>query len=164
MATKSTKNPATRKKAAPKPSTPRKRVVKAATSEQPPALDDDPVRYVFQGTAYELERTPEGYTFGGQTFKSLAGFGKHLEALYGKDEAPAPADEAPAPPPRPRKMPAPKTQDPRLVPGVTLTRTYKGREIKVQVQDDGSFLYEGQTFGSISGVAKHIVGYMMAPR
>ena len=39
---------------------------------------------------------------------------------------------------------------------------YKGNEIKVKIRDDGSFLYDGQIFRSISAVAKHIVGYMIS--
>lgn len=68
---------------------------------------------------------------------------------------------------RPRKpTAAPKDRKtspaPRLAPGTTLSRMYKGQEIKVAIQDDGTFLYDGQTFKSISAVAKHIVGYMIS--
>ena len=68
---------------------------------------------------------------------------------------------------RPRKAAAGSkdrktSPDPRLAPGTTLSRMYKGQEIKVTVQDDGTFLYDGQTFKSISAVAKHIVGYMIS--
>ena len=39
-----------------------------------------------------------------------------------------------------------------------LRRTYKGREIVVDVLADG-FKYEGETYTSLSALAKHIVGY-----
>ncbi|HOX27269.1 MAG TPA: DUF2924 domain-containing protein [Candidatus Krumholzibacteria bacterium] len=48
-----------------------------------------------------------------------------------------------------------------LEPGTTLTRTFKGKEIKVKVTADG-FLYEGETYRSISALARHIVGYQIS--
>ncbi|HOX27242.1 MAG TPA: DUF2924 domain-containing protein [Candidatus Krumholzibacteria bacterium] len=48
-----------------------------------------------------------------------------------------------------------------LAPGTTLTRTFKGNEIKVKVTADG-FVYEGETFKSISALARHIVGYQIS--
>jgi hypothetical protein len=49
-------------------------------------------------------------------------------------------------------------QDDRLpLPGTILTRTYKGRQLQVQVLRDG-FEYEGQVYGSLSAVARAITG------
>ncbi|MBU1674979.1 DUF2924 domain-containing protein [bacterium] len=59
---------------------------------------------------------------------------------------------------------APKAapRDPRLpAVGSTLTRTYKGRDFKVKVLADG-FEFEGETFRSLSGLARHIVGYQIS--
>jgi hypothetical protein len=53
----------------------------------------------------------------------------------------------------------PLTRDPRLPPvGSTLTRKYKGVGLHVTVLENG-FEYEGQTFSSISKVAKKISGH-----
>ena len=66
-----------------------------------------------------------------------------------------------------RKAPAKKTAKPAIKPerdsrlpavGSTMTRTYKGKELQVKVLADG-FEYEGETYRSLSGFAKHIVGY-----
>lgn len=54
------------------------------------------------------------------------------------------------------------TRDPRLpAVGTTLTRTYKGRDLEVKVLADG-FEYNGETFRSLSGLARHIVGYQIS--
>jgi hypothetical protein len=91
--------------------------------------------------------------------------GKSKIAVYDATLAEQPAAETTAKHTR-KALPVPKEMrapnDPRVAPGATLTRMYKGREITVKVQDDGTFLYEGQTFKSISAVAKHIVGYMIS--
>ena len=42
-------------------------------------------------------------------------------------------------------------------PGTVITRRYKGDELQVKVLADG-FEYDGQVFGSLSAVAKHITG------
>ena len=58
---------------------------------------------------------------------------------------------------------APRPQrDPRL-PKVdsTLVRMYKGREIEVKVLESG-FEHEGETYRSLSGLARHIVGYQIS--
>ena len=48
-----------------------------------------------------------------------------------------------------------------LAPGTTLTRTFKGEELNVRITDDG-FEYKGETFKSISAVARHICGYQIS--
>ena len=53
--------------------------------------------------------------------------------------------------PRKATAPAPK-------PGTTLTRTFKGKEIKVTVTDDG-FRYGGKTYRSLTAVALAVTGY-----
>jgi flagellar capping protein FliD len=45
--------------------------------------------------------------------------------------------------------------------GAKLTRTFKGKEIVVEVVE-GGFKFEGQTFKSISACARHITGYMIS--
>lgn len=45
--------------------------------------------------------------------------------------------------------------------GTTLTRSFKGKDITVKVTAAG-FEYDGQTFGSISAVARYITGYMVS--
>jgi hypothetical protein len=44
------------------------------------------------------------------------------------------------------------------IPGTVLTRTYKGKHVAVTVLDDGTFDYEGQTYRSLSAIAKVITG------
>ena len=39
-----------------------------------------------------------------------------------------------------------------------LHRSYKGRDLEVRVLADG-FEFEGETFSSLSALAKHITGY-----
>lgn len=43
-------------------------------------------------------------------------------------------------------------------PTAQLRRSYKGKELVVDIVDDG-YRFEGQTFKSLSGLAKHVVGY-----
>ncbi|XZE55112.1 DUF2924 domain-containing protein [Planctomycetaceae bacterium SH139] len=43
------------------------------------------------------------------------------------------------------------------LPGTLITRVYKGREIRVRVTP-GGFEHEGELFGSLSAVAKHVTG------
>ena len=55
-----------------------------------------------------------------------------------------------------RKLP--NRNDPRLpLPGTTLSRAYKGVDVRVKVLDEG-FEYEGEAFKSLSAVAKAITG------
>ena len=50
------------------------------------------------------------------------------------------------------------SHDARLpMPGTTLSRAYKGGDVRVKVLDEG-FEYEGETFKSLSAVAKVITG------
>ena len=44
------------------------------------------------------------------------------------------------------------------IPGTVLTRTYKGKHVAVTVLKDGTFDYDGQTFKSLSAIAKAITG------
>lgn len=60
----------------------------------------------------------------------------------------------------PKSKPAlvtPQTPTSALLPGTVLTRSYKGRTLRVTVLDDG-FEFEGEVFKSLSGVAKHVTG------
>ena len=49
-------------------------------------------------------------------------------------------------------------RDPRLpTPGSVVTKSYKGRELRVAVRDDG-FEFEGAMYGSLTALAKEITG------
>jgi hypothetical protein len=77
-----------------------------------------------------------------------------------KGKAPAKAapatTDAPAKAPAARATPAPRERDPRLPrPGGILTRTFQGKEIKVEVLDAG-FRYDGKVWRSLSGIAKAV--------
>jgi hypothetical protein len=76
-------------------------------------------------------------------------------------EAPRP-DAPPVTTPKPKTpvpaAPAPAGHDPRLPPpGSVITRRYKGRDVQVLILADG-FSYQGQTFPSLSAVAKAVTG------
>lgn len=45
-----------------------------------------------------------------------------------------------------------------LTPGTTITRTFRGIDHKILVQDDKTFLYNGKIFTTLSAVAKEITG------
>jgi len=71
--------------------------------------------------------------------------------------APKKAEPTPKAPPAEASTP-PRERDPRLPrPGGVLTRTFQGKEVKVQVLDAG-FLYEGKTWRSLSAIAKEVSG------
>ena len=53
-----------------------------------------------------------------------------------------------------------KADDRLPPPGSIITRSYKGESLQVKVLDDG-FEFEGETFGSLSAVAKAITGQHM---
>jgi len=64
--------------------------------------------------------------------------------------------------PKPKRAPAKaapsRDRDPRLPKaGAVLTRTFKGKEIKVEVLDAG-FAYDGKTWRSLSAIAKEVSG------
>jgi hypothetical protein len=84
-------------------------------------------------------------------------------ATAGKSKkAPAKTSKAPAPKAKVAAKATAKSHDPnRPAVGTRLTRMFKGKEIVVTVTADG-FKYEGETFSSISAVAKHITGYMIS--
>jgi len=51
-----------------------------------------------------------------------------------------------------------RSRDARLpVPGSVITKTYKGRELRVTVRDDG-YEYDGAMYGSLTAVAKAVTG------
>jgi len=61
--------------------------------------------------------------------------------------------------PVPTAVPPASVRDPRLPPvGSTITRIFKGRKLQVLVTDTG-FQFEGQTYPSISRLAKVITGH-----
>ena len=45
-----------------------------------------------------------------------------------------------------------------LSPGTNITRTFRGIDHKILVQDDKTFLYNGKIFTTLSAVAKEITG------
>lgn len=73
-----------------------------------------------------------------------------------KGKVAAKATPAPTTPAKPASPPV--ERDARLPrPGGVLTRTFQGKEIKVQVLDAG-FGYEGKTWRSLSAIAKAVTG------
>jgi hypothetical protein len=58
-----------------------------------------------------------------------------------------------------RQRAAPDSRLPAV--GTVLTRTYKGQQIKATVVE-GGVKYEGEVYRSISGLARHIVGYQIS--
>ena len=59
------------------------------------------------------------------------------------------------------KATAPKRSAKQPTAANQLRRTYKGQEIVVDIVD-GQYVYEGETYKSISGLARHIVGYQIS--
>jgi hypothetical protein len=75
-----------------------------------------------------------------------------------RDEPKPDTPAAGAAPPKPTAAPAPACSDPRLPPpGSVITRKYKGADVQVLILADG-FSYQGQTFPSLSAVAKAVTG------
>jgi hypothetical protein len=59
---------------------------------------------------------------------------------------------------KPERSPKKPADDSRLpTPGTVLTRTYKRKQISVEVLRDG-FLYDGKTYRSLSAIAKAVTG------
>ena len=56
--------------------------------------------------------------------------------------------------PRPRDLNAPAV-------GTTLKRTFKGQDLTIKVTADG-YQFDGQTFASLTAVARHITGYAIS--
>ena len=77
---------------------------------------------------------------------------KRAPKATAKKNTAAKAKRAPA-------KPAPsRNRDPRLPKaGAILTRTFQGKEIKVEVLDAG-FAYDGKTWRSLSAIAKEVSG------
>jgi hypothetical protein len=55
------------------------------------------------------------------------------------------------------KLASPTTHDRLPIPGTVLTRKYRGQQVEVKVLADG-FEHEGQTYRSLSAVAKVVTG------
>ena len=78
--------------------------------------------------------------------------GKAKTPTTGKTSIPTPTPAAPA------KGETPRPRDPRLPrPGTVLTRTFNGKEIKVEVLDAG-FRYDGDVWRSLSAIARKVSG------
>jgi len=60
--------------------------------------------------------------------------------------------------PKAKKAAPRKTTAPAPKPGTTLTRSFKGQQIKVQVTDEG-FRHDGKTYRSLTALALEITGY-----
>lgn len=56
--------------------------------------------------------------------------------------------------PRPRDPNAPAV-------GTTLKRSFKGQDLTIKVTADG-YMFDGQTFTSLTAVARHITGYAIS--
>jgi hypothetical protein len=90
-----------------------------------------------------------------KTQKSTAGTGrKQRKARVAVHDATAATEASAAAAKRQR-------HDYDLAPGTALTRRYKGEDLEVKVTDAG-FEFGGETFKSISAVARHIVGYQIS--
>ena len=64
--------------------------------------------------------------------------------------------------PAPKQKRSKTTRNPRLPAiGTVMKRTFKGKELSVKVLEDG-FEYEGDHYRSLSGLARHIVGYQIS--
>src|SRR5215213_5749762 len=68
-----------------------------------------------------------------------------------------PRSPAVAAPTRTVVRPAPTAHDRLPIPGTVLTRKYRGKQVAVKVLPAG-FEYEGQTYRSLSAVAKAVTG------
>ena len=55
-------------------------------------------------------------------------------------------------------MPTGDGRDRLPIPGTVLTRTYRGKHVAVTVLGDGMFEFEGQTYKSLSAIAKAVTG------
>jgi hypothetical protein len=87
---------------------------------------------------------------------------KTAKASKATKPAPTKSRKAPAAKASPKQTAKQPPRDPRQpAVGTKLTRTFKGKEIVVEVVE-GGFKYQGQTFTSISACARHIVGYMIS--
>lgn len=61
--------------------------------------------------------------------------------------------------PMPAAPRATRARDPRLpAPGTTITRTFKGKELRLTVLDEG-FRFEGETYRSLTATALKATGY-----
>ena len=80
--------------------------------------------------------------------------------------------KAKKPAPKPRQKPTAKRAAPAKTTarprdpnapafGSTLKRSFKGNDIAVKVTADG-YQFDGQTFGSLTAVARHITGYAIS--
>jgi hypothetical protein len=56
------------------------------------------------------------------------------------------------------KAPVVDGRDRLPIPGTVLTRTYRGQHVAVTVLADGTFDYAGQTYRSLSAIAKAVTG------
>ena len=84
--------------------------------------------------------------------RGAAKSGKAKTPAKGKTPSPAPMSAAPA------KDETPRPRDPRLPKaGTVLTRTFNGKEIKVEVLDAG-FRYDGDVWRSLSAIARKVSG------
>jgi hypothetical protein len=87
-----------------------------------------------------------------ELLRAATKIGKAKAATKGKAATPAPTPAAPA------KDGTPRPRDPRLPrPGTILTRTFNGKEIKVEVLDAG-FRYDGDVWRSLSAIAREVSG------
>ena len=74
---------------------------------------------------------------------------------------PRPPKETPGAAARTVVLAAPTSADGRdrlPIPGTVLTRTYRGKHIAVTVLADGTFEWDGQTYRSLSAIAKAVTG------
>ena len=98
----------------------------------------------------------------GQARNSLHRKGLNMPAKTTKKPGAKPRKKATAKKAQAAKSSKNTSRDPRLpAVGSTLTRTYKGTNLEIKVLADG-FEFEGETYRSLSGLARHIVGYQIS--
>ncbi len=79
---------------------------------------------------------------------------KPKAAAKKRQEPAAPRAASASAEPRPRDPNAPAV-------GTTLKRTFKGQNLTIKVTADG-YQFDGQTFTSLTAVARHITGYAIS--
>ena len=94
---------------------------------------------------------------GGLSDHARARIGELAPDTFDRDRTPREALDAAVAANHPKSTPGPK-RDPRLpAPGTVITRTYRGRELRLLVLDDG-FELDGVHYRSLSEAARAVTG------
>ena len=112
--------------------------------------------YLFKKLAWRLQSLAEGGL--SERAKRRAGeLARDADLRTTVPRPPAATVDAPA---RTVMMKAPSSdgRDRLPIPGTVLTRTYRGAHVAVTVLADGTFDYAGQTYRSLSAIARAVTG------